>query len=139
MSREIKFRGKRKDNGGTVYGSLSMGGGCPPHYDKTRTFIEPNEPVLRRIEVHPGTVGEFAGLHDKNGVEIYEGDKTTMLENFDDEGVYAECGTIVWDVKRCCFLWDYQNKHNEFWTLDEMGPIEVIGNIHETPADGRTN
>ena len=54
-----------------------------------------------------------------------------MVENFDDEGVYAECGTIVWDAKRCCFLWDYQNKHNEFWTLDEACPFEVIGNIHE--------
>ena len=75
MSREIKFRGQRIDNGEMVYGSLSMGGGCPPHYDQTRTFIEPNEPVLRRIEVHPGTVGEFTGKEDCKGQEIYEGDK----------------------------------------------------------------
>jgi len=76
-------------------------------------------------------IEQFTGLKDSKNVDIYEGDKTTMVENFDDEGVYAECGTIVWDAKRCCFLWDYQNKHNEFWTLDEACPFEVIGNIHE--------
>ena len=73
----------------------------------------------------------FAGLMDKSGVDIYEGDKVDMLENYDEEGAYAEWGIIVWNTERCCFLWDYQNKHNEFWTLDEACPFEVISNIHE--------
>ena len=113
MSREIKFRGKRIDNGEMVHGSLSMGGGCPPHYDQTRTFIEPNEPVLRRIEVHPGTVGEFAGLHDKNGVEIYEGDILKTHTGWVHE--------VKWNDKNCKWNVDYITQQIS----------EVIGNIHE--------
>ena len=72
--REHKFRGKRVDNGEWVYGDLSMGGGSKPNYDKDRTFIEPREPVLRRIEVLPETVGEYTGLKDKRGKEDWTDD-----------------------------------------------------------------
>ena len=128
------YRGRRKDNNKWVYGFYLDSEGSKNHW-----IFVPEETEKAKCswmpwlihKVIPDTVGQFTGLKDKNGVDIYEGDKTTMVENFDDEGVYAECGTIVWDVKRCCFLWDYQNKHNEFWTLDEACPFEVIGNIHE--------
>ena len=115
--REIKFRGKRIDNGEMVYGSLSMGGGCPPNYDKTRTFIEPNEPVLRRIEVHPGTVGEYTSLKDCKNVEIYEWDKVR--------------GTIDGELHEWSVEWEETDDYTGWPIGNDNWPFEVIGNIHE--------
>lgn len=62
MKREIKFRGKRLNNGEWVYGDLRDTG-----YNTT---------ITNRMHyvVDPETVGQFTGLKDRSGKEIYEGD-----------------------------------------------------------------
>lgn len=74
--REIKFRGKRIDNGEWVYGWLIK----TKNHNKAYYISDGNlyngfgvmQPFL---EVIPETVGEFTGQRDENGKEVYENDR----------------------------------------------------------------
>ena len=121
--REIKFRGKRLDNGEWLYGSLVILNG--------RYFIFDD---ANRHEVDPTTVGEFTGLKDKNGKEIYEGDvirsplsedKTRPHRIFYHTGNAAFMGALV-DRKELCYL-----RLDQDWIY--KFEKEVIGNIHDNP------
>ena len=127
MSREIKFRGKRTDNGEWVYGyyfETGMSGvyivGSRPQAKRTKDGMTAREKIWE-YEVDPATVGQFTGLKDKNGREIYERD---ILEYVP----WALAGNMerrAVEFKDGIYYAGYQ--------LKDVNDGEVIGNVHDNP------
>ena len=119
--REIKFRGKRVDNGEWVYGYYIVAGGIP--FISTFGVREP-------IAVIPETLEQYTGLKDKNGKEIYEGDILNYhYTQYDGNGCNA---TVIWQTSGFML----KNNNNGYLgniEVFENKPLkyEVIGNIHE--------
>jgi hypothetical protein len=115
--REIKFRGKRKDTGEWVYGYFTRNDESGRCYITTQSKTGGAYPW----EVDPATVGQYTGLKDKNGREIYEGD-IIFRPNEVGRIEFSEDGSFLIRFPH------HLARLNATWE-----PIEVIGNIHDNP------
>ena len=128
MERKIKFRGKDAFTGKWVYGDLVQ------NQKVTENGLEPRV-MVGGYEVNPDTVGQFTGLYDREGNEIFEGDVVTGLEyadfhTGDDGNVNA---VVVWDTEWASFMLDAGCRVNIRPCADIRRRIRVTGNIHDNP------
>lgn len=122
--REIKFRGKRLDNGEWIEGDLLRMNG---HWF---IFPDPAPEGIDKYAVDPATVGEFTGLKDKNGKEIYEGDVMEIPEtDFNAEII----GRVLFE-EDAYYIIPLRGGHlwGLHWSLRKHD-AKIIGNIHDNP------
>jgi hypothetical protein len=131
--REIKFRGKCVPDSNYA-GEWVIGGYIHPTVDSDQKeglivrYL--GGTVTRTFHVLPSTVGQYTGLNDKEGREIYEGD---IVRGY-FKGRYGQqtlVSVIGWDKENACFEIRLQEEPNGL--LSEPDEMEVIGNIHDNP------
>ena len=79
--REIKFRGK------TLSGKWVYGYAAKFNHNSVPVILEDTEDGIEPRKIIPNTVGQFTGLHDRNGKEIYEGDIVKWILTMPGVGV----------------------------------------------------
>lgn len=120
MNREIKFRGKAVDDGEWLIGDI--------------VHIDSNNKSVSNMQIKPfdhggayavdkSTVGQFTGLTDKNGKEIFEGD--ILLR---DRCVENPC---IVEFENGGFKIHDRNVYSPLSAIIQFSYI--IGNIHDNP------
>lgn len=136
MKREIKFRAKDKRSGEWCIGELHLASKVP--------HIHPD--VLSSIPIDPDTIGQYTGLKDKNGKEIYEGDILrvhVLVQDYDFSDEFWRVGFIKFVLGKFVLVnctnyatsdltikHDYSPRKTAEYTYPKYRS-EVIGNIHE--------
>lgn len=136
--REIKFRGKKISNGQWVHGYLTS-------VKNDYAVIEyDNEDGRYNHLVYANTVGQYTGLEDEDGVEIFEGD---IVEVHEAPFNWSIIGVVIYDPETARFLIREQNKkyprdfpfqkhdtyNDGYCTVECESNFHVFGNIHDNP------
>lgn len=151
MERQIKFRGKNIHTGEWLYGDYHREG--KTHYiTKPGQYLREYAPI--EFIVDAKTIGQFTGLLDRNGKEIYEGDIIRIgchawldwkeLDSVNAEIVYDN-GTFEarWKNPDAGKPYPFQSPDDEEdveaeYVCEFIGnlpnTIEVIGSIYDNPV-----
>lgn len=138
---KILFRAKRVDNNEWVYGYYA-----PDMLEKTHgngvdwAFIKEQRHEEVTVVTHyvkKVTVGQFTGLLDKNGREIYEGDIVVQPGSkwFDHGYPDHMRGVIKWLYSQWQVTADGSNYalNDNYFEDGEKTEWEIMGNVHDNP------
>lgn len=125
--REIKFRGRHPRR--WAYG-------IPVIYDEVSHDVtaiiderDPESTIIKSIRVNPETIGQYTGMKDMNGKEIYEGDIVRFYDDVEDRLIR---GSVSYHNDWCSFNVDVPGLGDPVG-LAKHWQYEVIGNIHDNP------
>ena len=116
--REIKFRGKYGNNP-WLYGSLVT-------RNRNNNGIQERNSSAA-ILVDDGSIGQYTGMHDSNGEDIYDGD---IVRTSDDDD---ELAVVEWDEEDLRFTVTHGNVVNGLGEEYYPREVEVVGNIYDNP------
>lgn len=123
--REILFRGKSKDNDVWVEGYY-----CGK---VNKTIFSPAEDSAQIVdkdlywhEVIPETVGQYTGLKDRKGTDIFEGDIVNIIGG-DEKGI------VRWHTNDAVFVIAHSRFEMTFFNDLWGDGVEAIGNIYDNP------
>lgn len=119
--REILFRGKNVKTKEWVYGYYEL---CAwlPGTDKEEVYPVIHEYHGDAYRVIPESVGEYAGLTDKNGVKIFEGD----IVQLDDKEYSTNIGIVGFEEG--LFIIAKSKRDEDKFAIHQH--CKVIGNTH---------
>lgn len=135
MQRKRQFRGFSSDLKKWVYGGFCTDG------ERYMIIHKQGNNLMQHTEVISESVGEYAGITDKNKVEIYEGDILQYTQH-SKYSLNSDLFIVKWDEDFACFGYIKKSdvlknitpfsEHDEL-SEDVLSYSEVIGNTFENP------
>ena len=123
--REIRFRGFSEQQNKWIYGSYIKASNGK---EEIHAILEIGKSIDCITEVIKESVGQFTGLKDKNGKEIFENDILNFGNNNNVLVVFDNGSFNVFDEP---LGWDFDTENEPVKT--DFIYCEIIENLHENP------
>lgn len=126
---DIRFQGKRLENGEWVRGDLRQveGHAFILDYDIGDDGVSQMSRIFDiAYSIDPSTIGQYSGRKDASKQEVYDGH---IIQMHDDGTICA----VAYDQDQMCWT-AVDSEGNEIWLSEYADDdFSIIGNIHDNP------